>query len=134
MGKPLGGAGKGSPYRFPAHRDFITKFHLATLTADGFAATGLVWFVLWDWANDKDGTIRHATVMAICKVTGLARNTVKDALKRLLKAKYVSKPKELQRPGGMPVYRLNATFKTLANPKPPKPKVKKKATGGMVNG
>jgi len=86
--------------RFGTLRAFIENV-LAGLTEDG-ASTPLVWFVLFGWADGRDGTIRGASIMRLARVTGLAENTVRAAMRKLLAEEMIV----VEKPGRVPVYRM----------------------------
>jgi DNA-binding transcriptional ArsR family regulator len=96
---------EGEIDRWETHKSFVRS--LADWTPRGLAAP-LVWFVLWDWCDGKTGLIRGASIARLAKVTGMAPNTVRPALKALREKKLLT----VEVDGKVPVYKLFHVRKT----------------------
>ena len=96
--------GRGEPPpeeigRFETHHAFVDA--LSDWTPNGLAVP-LLWFVLWDMCQGQTGLIYGASIARLAKVTGMAENTIRPALKALKDAKFLTVEKD----GKVPVYRL----------------------------
>ncbi len=102
--KHKGGPGRREPPseeigRFETHHAFVAA--LPDLTPSGLAVP-LLWFVLWDMCQGHTGLIYGASIARLAKLTGMAENTIRPALKVLRDEKFLTVEKD----GKVPVYKL----------------------------